>query len=59
MFFMAELESEARHSGTTRLNTWTFKTDNDSDVFMREVVEQAQTSLYPHSASPGCDEKGN
>jgi len=55
---MAELESEARHSGTTRLNTWTFKTDNDSDVFMR-VVEQAQTSLYPHSASPGCDEKGN
>ena len=40
MFFTAELESEARHPGTTRLNNWTFKKDDDRDMFMREVIEQ-------------------
>lgn len=59
MFFTAELESEARHPGTTRLNNWTFKKDDDRDMFMREVIEQAQTSLYPHSPSQDCDQKGN
>ena len=59
MFFTAELENEARHLGTMRLNSWAFKKDDDSDVFMREVIQQAQTSLYPHTASPGCDQKGN
>ena len=58
-FFTAELESEARDPGTTRLNSWTFKKDDDRDVFMREVIEQAQTSLYPHSPSQECDQKGN
>ena len=59
MFFTAELESEAWHPGTRHLNNWTFKKDDDREVFMREVIEQAQTSLYPHSPSQDCDQKGN
>ena len=60
MFFTAELESEARHPGTTRLNNcMDIQEDDDRDVFMREVIEQAQTSLYPHSPSQDCDQKGN
>ena len=61
MFFTAKLESEARHPGTTRLNIWTFKKDDDRDALCswEKLFEQAQTSLYPQSPSQECDQKGD
>ena len=59
MFFQAELEAEARKANTNRLERWRFKRDSDQGLFIEEVIENAQSSLYLHHQSKDCTKKGS
>lgn len=58
MFFTAELESEARKPSSDRLSKWRFNKNADEEVFVKEVVDEAQTCLYSHTPSSECSQKG-
>ena len=40
MFFMAELESEAR-SSAKKVTTWRFQKNNDIEMYIQEVIREA------------------
>ena len=55
-FIKAELEIEARNKN--RLAAWRFKRDEDQKMFIEEIVEIAQSSLYVHNQNENCHKKG-
>ncbi len=56
MFYSGELEKEIRVRRMER--EWTFKTVGDSETYMAAIDELRASTLYGHTASPGCIEKG-
>ena len=57
MFFMAELESEAR-SSAKKMTTWRFQKNNDIEMYIQEVIREAGLGLYSHVQSLKCPDIG-
>ena len=57
MFFIAEIESEARNS-IEKLQKWKFKRNDDIELYMQEVISEARFCLFPHVQSQRCPEIG-
>lgn len=56
MFYSGELENEIRSRNHVHL--WPFKVAGDSDKYMAAIDKQRVDTLYPHTPSTGCSERG-
>ena len=55
MFFNSEMETEVR--AKSHCLPWTWICNDDHESFMNKIIDE-EASLYSHSQTPDCVEKG-
>ena len=56
MFYCGELENEI--PTRKKVKEWKFKSDDDSEKYMTATDEERASTLYPHTVSRGCTDRG-
>ena len=58
MFYNGELEKEIRSPVAPERLSWAFKLDCDREMFMQKLEEERAQTVYTHSPSEECLQKG-
>ena len=58
MFYNAELEYEMREPTKPHQMKWSFKTDAQRDEYIKEITDEAASSVYHHQQADKCTVKG-
>ena len=58
MFYNAELEYKIREPTKPHRMKWSFKTDAQRDEYIKEITDEAASSVYHHQQADKCTAKG-